>query len=553
MEAALSAQGSVVRVEKGTGILGSLSKDYTPTPLHLDNRTLVLPDGMGLNARGEPIFRETVAGTPLNADDKMKDGSDGIDASSDAAMGYRRQWSLDKWVAAARQKGRVDPIDTRNHGHGVESPYRRLDDDSPVRIPASGSSEFHSAENSPASNASDNGDTALDVAHLRAGARKALLTGDIQGTLELCKSILEVHPSDPAALLYEGAALAQQGERIPARINMERVLAVASGVERTEQTRNKRTETLPAGSLERVAPDIALAAAANLASFARAGVSESLDPTAEMLFLLEGLRGAAERNRAIRLDADTRKHWWDSDATAETASGENGLIDVLVMAALALEQVGQPTSALRLYQRVALMGGNRDTRVLHGLGDLSRRFSRIEREPRSAASPDRTPAADATPIAKDTVANSTVPSLNVGMTGGRCGWTIVHPRSGQMFSPADVIGVEFDLSALDPGPPASGSPFAPAASNNGENVIAGYADVGVLVCSYLGEFRMPNCLPKGQLRDLEPGWHILTAEVYQVPGLRPFRCDGAGDNVEHRCGVVWCTLHVCSPFILRRV
>lgn len=465
----------------------------------------------------------------------------------------RRQGSLEEWAAAARKSGRVDePMLVSGGGElddGDACFTEKLD-------PSSSASSSSTAERSAANltTAAETVDTIdrnpnqrrLEIlASTRARARKSLLDGNATATLELCQMILEESPSDGAVLLYQGGALAQMGQWELASDNMEHVLAISCGADVMKVVttavgdrgdgshEGERKEGVPIERRQRdsaVPLDITLAAVANLASFAHKRVSDTLDLNAELFLLVEGLRGAADREKSKG----------EKDVGQEVAVVPiSGFCDLLIMAARTLEEAGQLTSALRLYQRVVLLGGHYDQRALHGLGKLSRRLPQVHRQQRN------TPTTLAT-------APSVMPGKEVHQllaperdTAKGCDWGIVHPTPGQVISPDVAISIEFDLSRLDPGLPAAGSlfktvpgcrdePVTRPMKHDGDGIGQGRttdecgveSGLGVIVCSYLEGFDPVHCLPRGSMSGVRPGWHVLRAEAYQLPGLRPLSCPG---------------------------
>lgn len=590
-------------------------------PLRLDNGTLVL--GERLRLRSSPAGLETHEGLDENGDDEVYAKFSGVGKRSDQSC--RNGESLEEWANAARKSGRVDlPVP-----NPAESSTREQRARSDNYITDKGSSHSNSSNNS------DNDDLILltleDLKSARSRAHKALLASNVTGTLETCQKILREWPSDGATLLYQGAAMAQVGEWDNAWDRMERVLALSSGVEKvvsvaasatagysttrvgdgqgnTQSSAQHADAAGPpraAAAAAAVPLDIALAAAANLASFARARAPETLDPNAETFFLVEGLRGAAERDHRVGLEEGktrARSALPSSEASSpgERSKGENGsgnpeepykagringYTDLLVMMAQALEGKGQLTSALRIYQRAILLGGHRDPRALHGLGGLSRRLLEVERErtrrqrlthsveapaQSSAPSPPSLPAPapsrldrhhlsqHQTRTGKTATSSTASRNQRQRQRPSGCEWGISHPKPGQVFSSHDLVQVEFDLTLLDPGLPSAGSLFETttvgssaagagglssedaAQESRGEGIAVAEDGLGVVVCSYLEGFKAAHCLPRGQLRDIGLGWHVLTAEAYQLPSLRPFSCPANGDanrddRVEHRC------------------
>ena len=575
-----------------------------PPPLRLDNGTLVLGERLGL--RSSPSDPETCEeGLDKNGDDVVH--TRGVGETRD-----RSRWkgkSLEEWAAAARMNGRVDDLPVPNP-HEPPTREQQTPRGNYIVDEITSSNNSNSNKEGPALLTLD------DLKSARSRAHKALLASNVTGTLEMCQKILLEWPSDGATLLYQGAAMAQSGEWDAAWDRMERVFALSSGVEEIVAAAASATAGHPtakpaelprAGAAAAVPLDIALAAAANLASFARARAPETLDSNAELFFLVEGLRGAAERDRVglerEKLSARSTVFSSEISSSAEKSKADHGggkseysykagridgYTDLLVMMAQALEGKGQLTSALRLYQRAVLLGSHRDTRALHGLGGLSRRLLEVERERKlrqgvtdkapaqsSAPSPPSLPVPD--PLVPDRhylfhrqtgAGEITSRTSETRFRGSRqqrqhqrtrgCEWGISHPKPGQVFSPDDPVQVEFDLSLLDPGLPSAGSLFETitvgsgaagavglvpedvAQESRGGGIAVVEDGLGAVVCSYLEGFKAAHCLPRGQLRDIGLGWHVLTAEVYQLPSLRPFACSAGGiaardGRVETRC------------------
>lgn len=591
-EALVRAGGEqrTVAGERGEGgVKEALVRRSVPPALRLDNGTVVMGDRVGLRSLyTDPEEESGVAGAGGDHDNGDKVGAS--EAREIAGARRRKKESLEEWATAAKKRGRVDtPVPST------------LPPSTPVGKQGRGRG-----------NSSTNGRgtillTPHDLKSARARAHKALLAGNITDTLEMCQQILQEWPHDGTALLYQGAAMAQRGEWDAAWNRMERVLALSRGVEATPTTALASPGTGgsarfgPAAENSRSAEarvplDITLAAAANLASFARSRARETLDPNAETFFLVEGLRGAAGRHRfdsRRRVATDTPV---GGEREARVERGNNtmppvtspsdkdtegddkghyeleridGYTDLLVMMAQALEGKGQLTSALRLYQRAVLLGSHRDQRALHGIGGLSRRLLEVERErmrrsgttggaATHAKSSIPPPPPLPTAPAAETSIRTGVP-LAVASSGTKqrrerrtaCDWGISHPRPGQVFSPEDSVQVEFDLTLLDPGLPSAGSLFETLAIGAGAGVSSSAEDaqdggsrggivedgLGIVVCSYLEGFKAAHCLPRGQLRDVGLGWHLLTAEAYQLPSLTPFSCPASAgnDSGRYRC------------------
>eukprot|EP00752_Nemacystus_decipiens_P012470 g11044.t1 len=482
---------------RGLGVRRSVS-----LPLRLDNGTLVLGERLGL--RSSPPDPETYDGFDDDDDDRLY-ASGGRELNDQSR---RNGKSLEEWAIVARKSGRVDsPLPNPPEPSRREQPP--LSENYVADETKSGNDSFEDGPTLPMLD---------DLKSARSRAHKALLASNVTDTLEICQEILQEWPSDGATLLYQGAAVAQSGEWDNAWNRMERVIALYSGVGETAtvaasstagyptpyadgsqgNSRSSRhhqaTEPPRAATAAAVPLEIALAAAANLASFARARAPETLDPNAETFFLVEGLRGAGERDH-VGLGTQTSSARSTVPSSETSSSDENGneenggdkaekesykaeridgYTDLLVMMAQALEGKGQLTSALRLYQRAILLGSHRDRRALHGLGGLSR------------------------PIGGDAAGARGLLSDDVAQESSEGGITVIE---------------------------------------NG---------LGVIVCSYLENFKVAHCLPRGQLRDIGLGWHVLTAEAYQLPSLKPFSCpadDAAarGGDVGHSTR----TVHFC--------
>lgn len=518
----------------------------------------------------------------------------------------KRRESLAEWVAEARKSGRVYPP----LAPVSDSPTTRQTQSVP---PAHTNNNINGGDTS--SNSTGDGrtfPTLRAVKRARARAFDDLLTGNVAGTLELCREILLEWPSDSTTLLYQGAAMAQSREWGVAWNNMERVLALSSGAQElatpSAWSSQLDGEVVPPRAAEVVPLDVFLAAVGNLASFAGNRASETADVHAETFFLVEGLRGAADRqgttgtgnkvtpSRPSSLSTaspksaeivSTAEDTADEEEAATKSSpsrnneggdddgGENietgeyyevGKIDdftrILTTLGKALEGKGQLTSALRLYQRAILLGGQRDQAALHGLGRMSSRLLQVERErtrrrqitqagapwnlPSGASPTSLSPPGDRYYRqgyqSRAAVGDSAGSRPHAQRQRDSCEWTITHPRPDQVFSPEDLIQVEFDLTLLDPGLPSAGSLFETVAIG-GDGVVGGFVsdgyarggsghgvgdviddNLGAIVCSHLEHFKAAHCLPRGQLHDVGLGWHLLTAEVYQLPSLRPYSC-----------------------------
>lgn len=542
--------------------------------------------------------------------------------------------SLEEWAVAARKSGRVN---ARAPTTAEPSARRRLEHKSQC---AKSSINNTTDVVSPHT---------VDLSDARARAKTALLEGNFSGTLDMCQEILQEWPSDATTLLYQGAAMSQKGEGDMAWDKMERVLALASGVEEVTTmtasvgyTTSGDDEACTLHDLERCAIrgdslraaevtvplTVALEAAACLAIFARDRTTETLDPQSETFFLVEGLLSAVERDpvtigksiastaksslfssESIGKESEAGKNAStacmtklssssssSSGAKFECNNGESkygessdglhysvediaGFTHQIIMMAQALERTGQLTSSLRLYQRAILLGEDRDQRGRRGLGSVSRRLLELEREralrPRTihVESPPAPPSFSdgnqhrhqcqrgtgaSSAGTSGTSAYASIPQKRQRQRRGSCEWDITHPRPGQVFSPEDVIMVEYDLTLLDPGMPTAGSLFESVTLGVGANGARGFLPhdyaqqgggastegvryhMGVVVCSYLEGFTTPHCLPRSQLNGVGVGWHLLTAEAYQLPSLRQLSCAAgspeSGDGRRnHRC------------------
>lgn len=520
---------------------------------------------------------------------------------------------LKEWAAEARKSGRVDSLAT--------TPKRSMRE-------RQMSNDTHNNRN----------DTDLLTLHglerARVQANKALLAGNVTDTLEMCQQILQQWPSDGATLLYQGEAMAQSGGWDVAWNRMERILASSNGVEEIVAPATVRHPAVvddsrrsldgsarlaaspkPPRAPEILVPlDTALAAAGNLAVYARARTPQTLDENAEIFFLVEGLREAAERSLAgydrkigaasktslfsPESGGDGREAGEAPDNVSPTGSlsenttnedyygkvgGVDGYTDVLFLLAPAFEAREQLTAALRLYQRAILLGWHQDHRPHHGLAEISRRLLQRERERtrrRSTTRVSETPiqSSFSSPLSLSTPPRphsqtgpgqlTTSASMSDATVSGQqqqpqqrrssCDWDITFPRPGQVFSPEDTIQVEFDLALLDPGLPSAGSLFKTLAIGAGTSKAndifptgsvqeggRGGIDItedglGLIACSYLEGFTVAHRLPRGQLRDIGIGWHLLTAEVYQLPSLRPFSCPAGSDISKNGSGESRC-------------
>lgn len=469
-------------------------------------------------------------------------------------IGHRRNGSFAEWVAAERQKGRVFPACM--YGESVAEPLGNSLNSASTAT-ALGGNGFDSEPEALAAHApSESRESLYDVNDMRMHARQSLLRGELTETLELCNSILQVTPSDAVALLYQGAALARRGEWILARTNMERVLAMSSGSDRHGREVSDRyfsrkgdpnhdtKEKSSSPDHRRVPLDITLSATVNMAYFARLGASDTRDPLAEMFFLLEGIR-VAERRQNILTRADGRERSADylqqaaeNNEMPGVAATSDGLVDVFLLVARSLEEQGQLTSASRLYQRVVLLDDRQQSRVLQGFGRLSRRLKQLKSQRRSVVR-SQVLLAGNTSVNVDGMLTRNTTSPSAETTHEQCGWSILHPRGGEIYSPDAGIPVEFDLALVDPGAPVARSLFASMAAVNGHAVAGSVATaaVGMLVCSYLEGFLHTSCLPRAELRDIGLGWHVLTAEAFVIPSLEPFRCSDSGGSAGHRCDI----------------
>ncbi|CAM9609704.1 unnamed protein product, partial [Choristocarpus tenellus] len=439
---------------------------------------------------------------------------------------------------------------------------------------------------------------------LRSRSREALLQGDVISSLAVAESILTTSPFDPVTLLYKGVAQGHGGDWTGAWDCMEHVLALAAGRGgRVTAYHDVGASTGGSGSrggcqrrntgsgLEgrhNVPLDIFLAATRNMASFARAKSSTSMDSQAEILLLMEGLREVVnsawnapsprsaantatfgtenkgehdyprERRRSfhnsvpcvgkvqeqsdgagkgmgmeLKADPAVEAHVAGFGLSADAV--EESLADLMVQIAQVLEKGGQLSAALRCYQRVLLLGRHRDSRALQGIGVLSQRLHQVKMERKQLVR--RIEGGDSKwgkTWGGSRVNKREGEGGRQGAGGWTCDWSIVHPKPGQAYFVGDLIPVEFDLSMLDPGLPRPGSLFAGAPGVGGStDSILNMEDIqgtvwgsglGVMVCSYLKGYNAANCLEKGQLKDLLPGWHELTAEVYTLPGMTPLSC-----------------------------
>ena len=529
------------------------------------------------------------------------------DVEETAGARRRKKKSLEEWATAARKRGRVDtPVPPTLPSSTPESPF-------PCGAQGNGNSKNSSNSNNSASRRS--GSILLtphDLESARARVHHALVAGNVTDTLEISQQILQEWPHDGTALLYQGAAMAQSGEWDVAWNRMERVLALSRGVEEipartaalgtagspADDSDSARGHARGSARLDATAKpsvtaeaevplNIALAAAANLASFSGSRARENLDPNAETFFLVEGLRGNTGWNHVGtgRRMTGNRTSTATSPSNRDTAGddeGSNGrgyheveridsYTNLLVMMAHAHEGKGQLTSALRLYQRAVLLGSHRDQRALHGIGRLSRRLLEVEREKTRRRG---TTGGEASPTHSSILSPLSLPTSLTGENttttstgapgavapsrktqrrerGASCEWGISHPRPDQIFSPDDSVQVEFDLTLLDPGLPSAGSLFetfairaaaggsfsAKDVQENGGSGSIVQDGLGVVVCSYLEGFKAANCLPSGQMRGVGLGWHLLTAEAYQLPSLAPFSCPASAgdDSAGYRC------------------
>lgn len=525
-----------------------------------------------------------------------RNASDSEQTANQYLRGYLRgKKSFEEWATETRKSGRVDSL--------VTSPKPSLQE-----RPTSNTTHQH------------------DLERVRVRAHKALLAGNFTDSLEMCQRILQQWPSDPTTLVYQGEAMAQNGELDIAWNSMVRVLALSNGVEATANEASPVGVGYPTGaddsiqSRDGVSPelpkapevpqDIALSAAAHLAMFASARAPKTMDENLEIFFLVEGLRGSAERNRAdyernmgstAKSSSLSSESGGDGGEAGETSvkipptaslsdntnedygsvGRADGYTNVLLLMAQAFGDREQLMVALRLYQRVILLGEFQDQSPHVGLAEISSRLlekgrekthrrstTRVSEAPTRYSSPS--PPSPSTPPHRQsqtgtgqstTSASVLDPPGSSQQRRGSCEWEITHPRPGQVFSPKDTVQVKFDLMFLDPGLTSAGSLFKTVAIGGGTSRGNGTfpADVvqeggrggidvtedglGFIVCSYLQGFTAAHCLPQGQLRGIGIGWHILTAEVYQLPSLRPFSCPAGGDaskdgGGESRCARV---------------
>lgn len=466
--------------------------------------------------------------------------------TDDNLMRHRKNVSLVEWAAAAREIGRVYP--PCDPGEGMSKPSESPSDAASMATMPSNTSGFQCGRQGIASNVSATGEgSPHSVAEMRTNARQSLLAGDLEKTLTLCESILSLNPSDSVALLYQGAALAKRREWSLAWKNMERVLALSEsagsyGEEdegRSRWNRNHRSATneqrATPGRL-RVSPDTTLAAVVNLASIARLNASKTHDPSAEAFILLEGIRIGGSHREVGKYNGDEQ-----ADTMHAAASSGDDLIDMLFMTARYFEEQGQLTAALRLYQRVVLLGGRQQQRILEGFGKVSQRLKQLQHSRRDFTSFPRPPPIVYPPPRADAPSARDATPSPVEVAHNHCGWSIIRPTSHQVFSPEAVIHVEFDLAHLDPGVPATGSLLASTRAHDVSGMTASVAATGVgfLVCSYLDRFQLPNCLPRAELRDLKLGWHVLTAEVFVLPGLEPLLCGDDGRGAADRYVILY--------------
>lgn len=545
-----------------------------PPPPRVDSGTLSFSDTVDVQARG--VHLEGLEGYETS-DGKRSDEDYASPYGTPAAMttavvgqaagkvphfgkrsNVRNALSLHEWAAAARKRGLV-------YAPAVVNNVPHTDVDDLASPPKSPIDKQAAAETSTST---DDPATAMnDLASARDMAYRALYAGNVTDTLRLCDAALRESPSDAPTLLYQGAAMTQAGDWNAGWRIMERVLALSCGAEQNAAVVRTTTgahqkegheETAAAPQVVDVSLDVALAAVGNLASFARWRESETLDPNAEMLFLVEGLRGAAEREiwatgagarGAQKRDPRAGAARSASDKVQDNAGKMDGLANLLIMAAQAQEEKENLTSAMRLYQRVILMGRHDDKRAIYGLGKVSRRLLHVEREKRLGY------LYNPSELGKRSALGDNQIHASQPASGQGCTWSIVQPRPGQIFSPGEVIPVEFDLSLLDPGPPSAGSLFEttyytgdgglrnpptsveehtrPKDIGGGERGM--YDGLGVIVCSYLEGHDGVNCLRTVRMLNVKTGWHVLTAEAYLLPNLTPFVCHGGrgGDN-SHR-------------------
>lgn len=465
---------------------------------------------------------------------------------------HRQNASLVEWATAAQEIGRVCP--PCDYGEGIDDTSDSPSDAASMVTMPSNTSGHQCSWQEMASNFPINrGCSPHNVAEVRANARKFLLAGDLVTTFTLCESILSLNPSDSVALLYQGAALAKRGEWTLAGENMERVLALSFGAdnygeedeERSRQSWNHRgaaKEQRASLGRSRISPDTTLAAVVNLASFARLNASKTRDPSAETFFLLEGIRiGGSHRDLGKYVGGE------QADMMHAAASSDDGLIDILFMTARDFEEQGQLTAALRLYQRVVLLGGHQQKRILQGFGKVSQRLKQLQHSRRDVTSFPRPPPVVFSPAHADAPSARGAASSPAEIAHNHCEWSIIRPTSYQVFSPEAVIHVEFDLARLDPGVPIIGSLFASTRAHDVPGTTASVAATGVgfFVCSYLDRFQLPNCLPRAELRDLKLGWHVLTAEVFVLPSLEPLLCGHGGHSAADR----YVTLHAVMVYM----
>ena len=517
-------------------------------------RVLVLSDGPGLRTWLPPNAEGALGGAESSS--TVTEGvPDARATGSEHTLFYQRAkapTSFKAWAAAARTSGRVNISTESGYGptSSVSPPAITESDITAGRLYRSlyETSAFQTAaaadDAQPEMQAGQPETSAQQrLVHARMMTREALLAGDSNTTLELCRKILEEYPTDGITLLYQGAAKAQIGEWNAAWDEMERVLALSRGVQHgtsserdASSNRQDYREQAAAETREAVIPlDITLAAASNLASFARVRASDTLGSNAEIFFLVDALRFAAERDMIAAGEAGTaaattgdgrgKVKYDDNIETLQTPDDEvarvGGFIDALAMAARSFEEKGQVTAALRLYQRAVLLGGHVDQRTLHGLGGVFRLILQAEKERLDKTFSSSSTRQTHMPEPKD--GNRWVKTEDPEQG---CQWSILHPRPGQVFSAEDAVPFDFDLTFLDPGLPLAGSLFETVGSIPSVND----GGLGVVVCSYLEGFEGANCMPNGKMWGVPLGWHVLTAEAYQLPSLSPFDCFGRDEG-----------------------
>lgn len=542
-------------------IAGAPEDGYVPRAFHIavnaDNRADVDNRLTNSFSSSSPSSYEAQSSRNDASPHRGAPASEGVGSETNGTMRPSRR-TMHEWAAEARQQGRVHPPSTATQeildtgtqdaastvtGGTISAGSALLP---PTARPTSSSSTTH-----------EGGASSLnELIDMRGQAKEALLAGNAVATLQLCQSLLEESPIDALALVYKGAAMALSGDWQAAWENTERVLALARGTDESAATVRRDHNVKYDGHGQRdqqntcddakdlcVSLAITLDAVGNLASFARARAFDTLDPHAETFLLLEGLIVAAERDATDPVVKDAADR--GANMTGEHSIGTvprdsalvfGGLKHILAMAARALEERGQLMMALRLYQRIILLGSHDDQRTLNGLGELSHRILHMEREKRKRPAQIPTPTSSSTAMGDEDRARVgqgiDVPTASTVSSEGWCDWSIEHPRPGQVFSVDDLMPVHLDLTQLDTGLPSAGSTFGTVTADagggaqvHGDSLVT-RDGLAVLVCSYLEDFEGAHCLPEGVLYNIEPGWHTLTAEAYQLPALTPLVCPG---------------------------